>query len=388
MVDSLMAQAIDQGIPEIPTIYEELNQQGLKTGSINGLIYRGTIDHTLSIPIWIQKPTTLPKEIAVKGPDFLALGSLANPLEGIKNLPDGLTRRMGLNNQYAFEAVKYLIHANKLPDFLYVYLPDIDRNMHEEGPTGLQGVKEIDLQLKSLLQAFGSPEEALNKAIFIIIGDSGMTQILPAQDNPIIDLSSMFKEYKVLRPGEAVTDETELIFAVNETMAYIYKLNTDMSLKDIAHLLAADPRIDFVSWRDNEWIHAVQGKTAKELKFKRNGKIIDTYQQKWMVEQDLEVLDLKVNNSNLTLNYGQYPDVLQRLSGALLSHKGEFLVVTAKPGYELADRSSPMHEGGGGHGSLRQEESLVPLIISGTDQIPQYLRIVDIKSFLLKLLKK
>ncbi|WCR28598.1 hypothetical protein L3476_07630 [Paenibacillus thiaminolyticus] len=49
-----------------------------------------------------------------------------------------------------------------------------------------------------------------------------------------------------------------------------------------------------------------------------------------------------------TVRYGHYPDGLRRLSAALHSHEGEFLVVTAKPGYELADRSSPTHKGGGG----------------------------------------
>lgn len=125
-------------------IYEDLAQHGLKSGSINGLIYRGNIDHMLSIPVWIQGPTSLPKEIAVKGPDFLVLGSLSNPLVNNKNLPDGLTRRIGLNNQYSIEAVKYLIHANKLPDFLYVYLPDLDKKMHKKGPPDLSGVKEVD----------------------------------------------------------------------------------------------------------------------------------------------------------------------------------------------------------------------------------------------------
>ena len=55
-----------------------------------------------------------------------------------------------------------------------------------------------------------------------------------------------------------------------------------------------------------------------------------------------------------TLNYGQYPDALQRLSGALHSHPGKFLVVIVKAGYELADRSSPTHKGGGGHRALGQ----------------------------------
>ncbi len=371
----------------MPTIYEDLARSGMKSGSINGLIYRGTVDHTLSIPLWIQGPTSLPKTIPVKGPDFLTLGSLSDPLEGIQKLPDGLTRRIGLNNQHSIETAQYLIKANKLPDFLYVYLPDLDQKIHKKGPSELKGVKEVDRQLESLLQSFGSPEEALDKAVFIIVGDSGMTKILPVQDNPVIDLASFFNDYKVLRQEETVTDDTEIILAVNETMAYVYTLKAD-KLKDIAYLLKDDPRIDVISWKEKEWIYAIQGATSKKLRFKANGKLIDDYQQKWAVEQDVEVLDLKINAQHHSLQYGEYPDVLRRLSGALHSHPGEFLIVTAKPGYELADISSPTHKGGGGHGSFGQMESLVPLIISGTDQKPQYLRIIDLKSFLLKLLTK
>jgi hypothetical protein len=97
---------------------------------------------------------------------------------------------------------------------------------------------------------------------------------------------------------------------------------------------------------------------------------------------------LDIDADHHTLKYGEYPDVLKRLSGALNSHRGEFLVVTAKPGYEFADRSSPTHKGGGGHGSIRKAESLVPLLIGGTSQKPASLRIVDLKAYLLDLLTK
>ncbi|AOZ90852.1 alkaline phosphatase family protein [Paenibacillus crassostreae] len=372
---------------KIPTLYEDLAQRGLKSGSINGLIYRGPIGHVLTIPPWIQGPTSLPRTIPVKGPDYLSLGSLSDPLDGLKELPDGLSNRLGLNNRYSIETVKYLIHANKLPDFLYVYLPDLDHQIHKKGPSDLKGVKEMDKQLQSLLQSFGSPEEALKKATFIVVGDSGMTQILPAEENPLIELSSFFNDYKVLRDGESVTEETEIVLALNETMAYVYKLKAD-KLKDIAYLLKADPRIDIIAWKEKKWMYAIQGNTSKELKFKVNGKLIDPYQQKWTIKQDAEVLDLKINAQQQTVSYGKYPDVLQRLYGALHSHDGEFLIVTAKRGFELADRNSPTHKGGGGHGSIGKTESLVPLIISGTEQKPQYLRIIDLKSFLLKLLTK
>lgn len=372
--------------PQLPTLYDDLAQLGLKSGSINGLIYRGAKNHRLSIPAWIHDPTSLPEEIPVKGPDFLALGSLSNPLHNIINMPDGITRSMGINNQYSLETVNYLINADKLPDFLFVYLPDLDKEIHKKGPSELSGVKKVDDQLQAILQQFGSPQEALTKVNLIIAGDSGMTQLKAGRDNPVIDLPSLFQEYNVLQPGETATNETDIALAVNETMAYIYKLKPEKSLRDLANLIVGDSRIDFVSWKEKEWIYAVQGETGKELKYKPEGNLLDPYQQKWTVNQDLEVLDLKVKSADQSMEYGQYPDVLQRLYGALNSHQGDFLVVTAKPGYELTNRSSPTHKGGGGHGSLRQEESLIPLIIAGTDQRPQHLRIVDLKPFLLQLL--
>ncbi|WP_339277294.1 alkaline phosphatase family protein [Paenibacillus sp. FSL W8-0426] len=372
----------------LPTIYEDLARQGFKSGSINGLIYRGASDHKLSIPDWIQGPASLPKEIHVKGPDLLSLGSLSNPFQGIKNLPDGVTNRLGIHNDFAIEAVKYLIHSNTLPDFLFVYLPDLDRELHKKGPTGLHGVKKLDQQLQSVLETFGSPEKALKEAVFVIAGDSGMTQILPAKQNPVIDLPSLLGDATILRPGEAVSEDTDIVLAVNETMAYVYSLKADRSLRDTANVLKSDPRIDFVSWKDQEWIYAIQGATGKQIKFKAGGNLTDPYNQSWTVEQDQEVLDLSINTATHSLNYDQYPDVLKRLSSALRSHQGEFLVVTAKPGYELTGGSSPAHKGGGGHGSIRKMESLVPLIISGTDQKPEHLRMVDLKAYLLNLVTK
>ncbi|RXZ81729.1 alkaline phosphatase family protein [Paenibacillaceae bacterium] len=371
---------------KLPTIYEDLARHGLKSGSINGLIYRGTFDHLLTIPAYMQGPASLAREIQVKGPDFLTLGALSNPLAGVKNLPESLMDKMGFNNDYAIETAKYLIETNNLPDFLLVYLPDLDQQLHKKGPAELKGVKVTDQQLQSLLQSFGSPEKALNDAIIMVVGDSGMTPILPADQNPIIDLSALFGDARVLRPGEAVTKETEIILAVNETMAYVYSLKAARSLRDTANVLINEPRIDLIAWKEKEWMYVIQGPNAKPFRFKANGNLTDPYQQSWEIEQEQEMLDINLNAAARSLNYGEYPDVLQRLSGALNSHKGNYLVVTAKPGYELVDRSSPTHKGGGGHGSIRKKESLVPLIIGGTDQKPQHLRMIDLKPYLLDLL--
>ncbi|WP_246168340.1 alkaline phosphatase family protein [Paenibacillus antarcticus] len=370
------------------TIYEQLNTVGLKSGSINGLIYRGTVEHTLNIPEWIKGPTSLPGELIVKGPDFLSLGSFSNPLEGIKKMPDSLTKRMGFNNEYAVESVKYLVRNNKLPDFLYVYLPDLDQELHKKGPSVIDGVIKTDKQVQSILNAFGSFKEALDQAIIMIAGDSGMSTILPDSKHPVIDLPQVLHQYAILGPGAEATSATDIALAVNETMAYVYKLNTKDSLKQIADILKEETRIDFISWKEAGWIHVVEAGTAKEFTYKPNGKITDSYGQTWTIGSNPDVLDLHINKDLNTLKYREYPDALKRLYGALNSHEGDFLVVSAKQGYELSGQSSPTHKGGGGHGALHRVESLVPLIISGTTDKPDHTRIVDLKSYILRLLTK
>ncbi|MMZ63033.1 hypothetical protein D1872_252690 [compost metagenome] len=62
-------------------------------------------------------------------------------------------------------------------------------------------------------------------------------------------------------------------------------------------------------------------------------------------------------------------------------------MVTASPGYELVGENSPTHLNGGGHGSLHKQDSLVPMIVTGTDTAPKHLRIVDIKDWVLQLIQ-
>lgn len=374
---------------KLPTLYDELARLGFTSGSINGLIYRGQTGHTLSIPGWMQAVSPLPDKIQVKGPDFMSLGVLSNPLEGVASLPVGPFGRFGLNNRFSIETVNYLVRTKALPDFLFVYLPDLDQKLHRSGPSEMAGVEKTDRQLQSLLQAFGSPEQALKEAVIIIMGDSGMTQILPAAQHPEIDLPALLGPERVLSPGEKASGETELVTAVNETMAYVYSLTEDHPpLGETAELLLKDPRIDFVAWKEKEWVRVIQASTFKQLKFKAGGRLKDPYNQAWTIEQDGSVLDLKVKADGGAVSYGEYPDALRRLSAALHSHNGGFLVVTAKPGYELADKSSPTHKGGGGHGSMSRMESLIPLIISEAGHRPKHLRIVDMKAYLLDLVTK
>lgn len=373
--------------PRIATIYDELTSFGFKSGSINGLIYRGKTDHILAVPPYLHKPTSLPAEIKVKGPDLLALGAFTNPIGADKGLPEGIASKMGFNNEYGVEAVKQLVKARRLPDFLYVYLPDLDQRLHKEGPSDLKEVIKLDGQLNEMLESFGSKKQALEQAIIILIGDSGMSAIVPSGQEPVIDMPDLLKDYNILRPGSSVSKETEIVLAVNETMAYVYKLTTKTSLRNFAELLKVESRIDLIAWEEKGWVHVIRSGSSGELRFKAIGETTDVYKQSWALDGDWKILYMR-RGAKKELEYGLYPDALRRLSAALHSHEGEFLIVTAKPGYELAGHSSPAHKGGGGHGSLHRTESTVPMIILGTRVEPEYHRIVDIKKYVLKLLRR
>ena len=114
---------------------------------------------------------------------------------------------------------------------------------------------------------------------------------------------------------------------------------------------------------------------------------IDSYLQ---LEYDEFMHNHKVSrliNNNNQIKYGDYPDGLARLYGALNSQKGDFLILDAKPGYEFIGESSPEHTGGGAHGSMHKNDSLTPIIVTGTNKSMDNLRIVDLKKWILDLLK-
>jgi hypothetical protein len=60
--------------------------------------------------------------------------------------------------------------------------------------------------------------------------------------------------------------------------------------------------------------------------------------------------------------------------------------VDAKPSYEFVEEHSHDHAGGGAHGSLHKVDSIVPIIVTGTNEFPEYNRLVDVKAWILKLL--
>ncbi len=377
--------------PDVETIYETIAKRGLTSGSVNALMYRGPAKHTLQIPAWLSAPTDLPKRIEVKSPPFFAYGSFANPLEGRADLPEGITEKLGFNNEYPLQTAKYLIENDRLPDLLLLYLPDLDKRLHHKGPEDLEYVKRLDSQLKTFLQSFGSIENALDQIVLIILGDSGVSHLKAAEHRPVIELNELIERggLKVHRTGDAIGEQKpQIVLAVNETMAYVYSLDPDVSIGGrVARLLRDESRIDLLAWKENDWNAVTRSGFKGTFRFKPKGAVKDIYGQTWTAEGDWSIVGATADDDG-RIAYDEYPDALRRLDAALHSHAGEFLIATAKEGYEFADRYSPTHKNGGGHGSLSRTDSLIPVIICGTDKDldAPHRRIVDMKDYLLRLL--
>jgi hypothetical protein len=203
----------------------------------------------------------------------------------------------------------------------------------------------------------------------------------------VIDLRKKLIKYRIARIERPVQNKDQLLFSVNQRMAYIYILDKDISQSAVVKQLKQDKRIDIIAWKNEGEVHIASGVREGTLQFRPGGKYVDEYEQTWNLHGDLELLELNLVHEKVLL-YGDYPDALARIHAALYSHSGRFIIVNAKPGYEFKAQSTPFHLAGAAHGSLHKQESLVPLIIAGTTEKPNFPRFVDMKEYILRLIQQ
>ncbi|WP_284139375.1 alkaline phosphatase family protein [Virgibacillus sp. LDC-1] len=362
---------------EVTTIHEELAKLEIPTASINSFVYRGNFPRQLHVPRLLRPFTQL--EASTLTPSIFSLGVFS------RIRPRGIPLQITAGNfTYAARELRYLIQEEKLPGFTFCIFQDMDARIHLKGPFDMKGIKKVDKEIKKILDMYDSWKNALDENIWLVIGDNGHAATGSKRRNVVIDLRKLLSTYKLAQIERPVRKNDQLAICVNQRMAYIYVLDEGTKLKAVANYLHRDQRIDVIAWRENESITVISGGKKNSLVFQRGGDIEDRYKQSWRISGDLTLLDLTINDSKLI--YGDYPDALARLYGALFSQEGRFLVVNAQSGCEFKAQSTPTHLSGAAHGSLNKQESLVPLIIAGTEQTPTYNRIIDLKAFILKLL--
>lgn len=364
------------------TIHEELAEKGKESASINAIVYRGKTEHALHVPGFLSSSNRIPEKLTITGPKWFSLAALAQ-LDPKNTKNTLIWEKYGMNNEFSAQDAAFLIRQNKLPDVTIAYLPENDSSAHKKGPNQSDGIAKADQAFQVMLNAYGSYEQAVKNAIWIVVGDSAQSAVYDDRQKAAVELRPLLARYRIADLNRRVRAEDQMVFAANERMAYIYAIDDHVRLSDVVKLLQKEERLDIIAMKDGENVRVAAGNTAKTFSYQPGGNLADDYGQTWTITGAPVLADITVNKDRI--HYGKYPDVLARLYGAMHSHEGRFVVVTAEPGYELVAESSPMHVGGGSHGSLHERDSLVPLLISGTNTRPKSLRIVDLKEWILQL---
>ncbi|MDF2681334.1 MAG: phosphodiesterase [Brevibacillus sp.] len=363
------------------TIHEELAEKGKQSASINGIVFRGKTEHILRVPPLIANTTSLPQQLKVTGPPFLSYAALAQLDPNNKN--DRLWKKYGMNNLFSAHDTAYLITQKKLPSVTLVYFPENDMAVHKKGVSQLKGIEEADQALQVVLNAYGSWDQAVKNAVWIVMGDSGQSAVRHDRQAATVDLRPLLNRYRIARLNEPVGADDQIVISTNERMAYVYAIDEKVPLSDVVKLLQNESKLDLIAMKDGKNVQVTAGKNSRMFSYRPGGNDKDEYGQTWTISGDPSVADITITNHQI--KYGKYPDVLARLYGAMNSHEGRYVVVTIQPGYELVTESSPTHVGGSAHGSLHELDSLVPFLVAGTNTGPKTMRIVDVKDWILQL---
>ena len=103
-------------------------------------------------------------------------------------------QRMGVNNQFTVNELKFLMEQNKLPAFTLAYLPDADKALHKNGPDNIKVIEKADQYIQELLDAYSTWEEAIEQAIWIVHGDSAQSAVIKDKNTSLIDLNDLLKD--------------------------------------------------------------------------------------------------------------------------------------------------------------------------------------------------
>lgn len=370
---------------ETKTIHEALVEKGKNSASINAIVFRGTTEHTLTMPRMISVSKLLPEQMKITGPALFSYAALAQ-LDPNNDRNASVWKRYGMNDEFSAQETAFLIRQNKLPNVTLTYFPENDQAVHRKGAEHWRGIEKADQALQVVLNAYGSWEQAAKNAIWIVVGDSAQSAIYDDRQAATVELRPHLNRYRIAKLNQPIRTEDQIVIASNERMAYVYAIDEKVQLSDVVKQLQNEDKLDIIAMKDDVNVHVTAGKNNHIFSYRPGGDYTDEYGQSWTISGEPGLVDITITNTRI--KYGKYPDVLARLYGSMYSHEGRYVVVTAKPGYELIAESSPTHVGGGAHGSLHEKDSLVPLIISGTNTRPRTLRIVDIKDWILQLVLK
>jgi Type I phosphodiesterase / nucleotide pyrophosphatase len=345
--------------PEVETLFERLDDAGVRTACTPFLIYRGRHRHQVSLEGLLRRAvetTRLKFRHHTWGPAELFYGDLYASRE----LPCKSTSIPGSRDGYSACCAAELERAGDY-DFLLFSLPDNDNYSHRYGPeASVESIAKADHCFAKLVDAGGGLEEFLDDHALILLADHAHTPV--SRGLPLAEL--LGREWKVLAPSDDRPELAQLAVSPTSRAAHVYLLAGEGERADpvaVGRRLAETEGVELVCRRERET--AVVERRGERLRFRPGSQLADPRGGGWDVDGELGVLEASVEDGQI--RSGEYPDALARVFAAVTApHAGDF-VVSLTPGYEAVDWGGVSHAGGGSHGSLHAGDSLGPLLFVG-----------------------
>lgn len=362
--------------PETPTVFERLDDAGLRTAGTTYLIYRGRHRHQLANETALARIAGAVFREAVMGPRELFYADLfASRRTGCR----GQLGMPGQRDQHSGCVGAHLVEHD-LFDFLLFSLPDNDAFSHRHGPHAqVTSIAAADRQLARLMDAGGGVDAFLEQHAMVVLADHSHALV----ERRIV-LADAFEEWDVALPkpngsrpprssraADADADLDELgpgtiALSPAQRSAMIYVLAEERRERlaaRAARVAGAVPGVDLVMRRTAPREGAIWSDRG-ELRFAPGGDLVDLRGRRWSVDGELATLGARVEEGRLLTP--EYPDALGRVWSALTCPTAGDVLLSAAPGFEFVDWGGAGHVGGGSHGSLHKSDSLGALLWCGT----------------------
>jgi Type I phosphodiesterase / nucleotide pyrophosphatase len=341
------------------TVFEHLDDAGLRTACTTWLIYRGRHRHERALDSPLSRLATAAQfRHAVWASRELFYADLFDSRN------TGCTSSLGMPGQrdrHTGCVGAYLVEHD-LFDFLLFSLPDNDTHSHRYGPDAqVRSIAEADRALERIMHVAGGVDAFLDDHAVIVMSDHSQTTV-----ERRVNLSQGLGGWRVLAPADPAPEDAELAVCPAARSAMVYVLDDD-NRERLTERVAGDLRamegLDLVVRRVNG--EAAVWSERGELRFAPGGDLTDRRGMRWSVEGEPEALRLRIEDGRVTSP--AYPDALGRLWSALECPSAGDVLVSGAEGWEFTDWGGADHVGGGSHGSLRADDSHGVLLAAGVD---------------------
>ena len=220
ITDTVYNMNFDHLSRRTPTVFERLDDAGVRTACTPFLIFRGRTRHELGLQGWMRRVAQAANfRHAVYGPSELFYGELYSS-QDVDCRPT--LARPGTRDPYSGCVGAYLERYD-LYDFLLFSLPDNDHFSHRYGPQAtLASIERADGCLQQLADAAGGLEQFLDDHAVILMSDHAQIAVTRRAQ-----LAEALSDWRVLQPNDPDPESADLAVAPGARSAMVYVLAED-----------------------------------------------------------------------------------------------------------------------------------------------------------------